>query len=79
MLVCKKIDRVKNENSFLLKLVSNTFLTYIFDFHEIIALQNLLNMFLISSRKFSFRSRDIHISVFPSSPLFLFVSHCFGA
>ena len=58
-----------------LKLVS-AILNQIFVFHQMIALQKLWKMFFISFKKL-FRSRDIQIFVFSSSPLFLPVSHCF--
>ena len=48
----------------------------IFIFHQMIGLQKLWKMFFILSKK-PFRSQDIHIFLFPSSPLFLLVSHCF--
>ena len=43
-----------------------------------IALQKLWKMFFISSKKL-FQSRDVSIFAFPSSPLFLPVSHWFRA
>ena len=59
------------------KLVSAIFLKkFIFD--QMIALQKLWKRFFISSKKF-FLSQDIQMFVFPSSPLFLPVSHCFRA
>ena len=48
----------------------------IFISHQMIALQKLWKI-LLFHLKSSFRSRDIHIFVFPSSPFFLPVSHCF--
>ena len=58
-----------------LKLGSSTFYQ-IFIFQQMIALQKLWKMFLFHLKS-SFRSRDIQIFVFLSSPLFLPVSHCF--
>ena len=58
-----------------LKLVSAIF-HHFFIFNQIIALQKIWKMYFISSES-SFRSQDIQIFVFPSSPLFLPVSHCF--
>ena len=55
------------------KLVSATFYQ-IFIFHHMIALQNYEKNFLFHLKS-SFPSRDIQIFVFPSSPLFLTVSH----
>ena len=46
----------------------------IFVFQQMIALQNY-EKYLLFHLKGSFRSRDIQIFVFPSSPLFLPVSH----
>ena len=48
----------------------------IFICHQMIALQKLWKCFLFHLKS-SFCSRDIQIFVFPSSPLFLPVSHCF--
>ena len=48
----------------------------IFIFHQMIALQKLWECFLFHLKS-SFRSRDIQVFIFPSSPLFLPVSHCF--
>ena len=61
--------------SFYLKLVSAVFYQ-IFIFHQMIALQKLWKCFLFHLKS-SFRSRDIQVFIFPSSPLFLPVSHCF--
>ena len=58
-----------------LKLVS-AILYQIFISHQMIALQKLKNIFLFHLKN-SFRSRDIQIFVFLSSPLFLPVCHCF--
>ena len=58
-----------------LKLVSDIFYQN-FISYQMIALQKLWKMFLFHLKS-SFRSRDIQIFVFPSSPLFLPVSHCF--
>ena len=46
-----------------------------FYFHQMIALQNYEKCFLFHLKS-SFRSRDIQIFVFSSSPLFFPVSHC---
>ena len=59
-----------------LKLVSVIFYQ-IFIFLQMIALQKLKDVFLFHLKS-SFRSRDIQIFVFPSSPLFSPVIHCFG-
>ena len=48
----------------------------IFIFNQMIALQKLWKMFFLFHLKSYFRSRDIQFFVFPSSPLFLPVSHC---
>ena len=48
----------------------------IFIFHQMRALQKLWKMFLFHLKS-PFRSQDIQIFVFLSSPLFLPVSHCF--
>ena len=58
-----------------LKLVSAIYYQK-FIFHQMIALQELWKLFFISSKS-SFRSRDIKIFVYSSSPLFSLVSHCF--
>ena len=47
-----------------------------FIFHQTIAFQKLWKMFFFHLKSF-FRSRDIQIFVFKSSPLFSPVSHCF--
>ena len=57
-----------------LKLVSAIF-DQIFIFNQMIALQKLWKMFFMHLKS-SFRSWDIQVFVFPSSPLFLPVSHC---
>ena len=57
-----------------LKLVSAIF-DQIFIFNQMIALQKLWKMFFIHLKS-SFRSWDIQVFVFPSSPHFLPVSHC---
>ena len=57
-----------------LELVSAIF-DQIFIFNQMIALQELWKMFFISSKKL-FRSWDVQVFVFPSSLLFLPVSHC---
>ena len=62
--------------TFILKLVSAIFYQ-IFIFNQIIDLQKLWKMFFISSKKLFSLSR-YSIFVFPSSPLFLPVSHCLG-
>ena len=56
-------------------------LVYVIFYHffisnQMIALQNYEKCFLFHLKS-SFRSQDIQIFVFPSSPLFLPVSHCF--
>ena len=53
-----------------IKLVSAIFL-----YQQMIALKKLRKMLFVSSKKF-FCSQDGQIFVFPSSPLFPFVSHC---
>ena len=58
-----------------LKLVSVIFYQ-IFISHEMIALQNYEKCFLFHFKS-SFCSQDIQVFVFPPSPLFLPVSHCF--
>ena len=62
-----RINLVTNRIT-VLKLVSAIFYQ-IFIFHQMTALQKLWKMFFISSKKL-FRSRDIQIFVFPSSPFF---------
>ena len=52
---------------------------HFFIFHQAIALQKLWKMFFLFHLKSFFRSQDIQVFVFPSSPLFLRVSHCFRA
>ena len=59
-----------------LKLVSTIFYQ-IFSHHQMIALQKLWKFFLFHLKS-SFRSRDIQVFVFSSSPLFLPVSLCFS-
>ena len=59
----------------LLKLGSPIFYQ-IFIIHQMIPLQKLRKTFLFHLKSF-FRSRDIQIFVFSSSPLFFPVSHCF--
>ena len=61
--------------NYTLKLVSAIFCQFSIS-HQIIALKNYEKCFLFHLKS-SFRSRDIQIFVFPSSPLFLPVSHCF--
>ena len=61
----------------LLKLVSPIF-QQIFIFHQMIAFQKIWKIFLLHLKN-SFHSWDIQIFVFPSSPLFLPVSHYFRA
>ena len=58
-----------------LKLVSAIFFIKLLFFHQMIAIQKL-KIFLFDLRS-SFRSRDIQIFVYSSSPLFFPVSHCF--
>ena len=67
------LKQLRNENP--LKLVSAIFYQ-IFIFHQMISLQKLWKFFLFHL-KCSFRSRDIQILVFLSSPLFSPVSNCF--
>ena len=62
---------------FVLKACVRYFFCQIFIFNQMIALQKLWKMFLISSKN-SFCSRDIQIFVFPSSHLFVPVSHSLG-
>ena len=50
-----------------------------FLFYQMIALHKSYEKCFLFHLKSSFRSRDIQIFVFPSSPLFLPVSHCFRA
>ena len=59
----------------ILKLASAIFYQ-IFIFHQIKPIKNYEKYFLFHLKSF-FRSRVIQIFVFPSSPLFLSVSHCF--
>ena len=59
-----------------LKLVSPIFYQ-IFIFHQMIAFKNYEKCFLFHLKS-SFRSPDIQMFVFPSSPLFSPVSHYFG-
>ena len=61
-----------------LRVVSAIFYHF-FIFHQTIALQKLWKMFFLFHLKSFFRSRDIQVFVFPSSPLFLHVSHCVRA
>ena len=70
----KLLSKILNRNK-TLKLVSAIFYQ-IFICHQMIAFQKLSKMLFISF-KISSRSGDIQIFVFPSSPLFLPVSHCF--
>ena len=77
----KVINKINDRLKFLykknryLKLASAIF-HQIFIVHQMIALQKLRKMFLFHLKS-SFRPQDIQIFVFPSSPLFLSVSHCF--
>ena len=65
------------DSSEILKLVSTIFYQ-IFISHQMIAPQKLWKMFFISSKKLSSFSRYSNFCiVFPSSSLFLPVSHCF--
>ena len=57
--------------------ISYTIFQQIFIFHKTIVLQKLWKMFFILSKKLFFCSWVIQIFVFPSSPFFLLVSHCF--
>ena len=60
-----------------LKLVSATFYQ-IFIYHQMIALPKIWKMFLFHLKS-SFRSQDIQVFVFSSSPLFFPVTHCFSS
>ena len=50
---------------------------YFLFFHQMIAIQKLWKMLFISCKN-SFHSQDIQIFVFPSSPPFDLVGHCFS-
>ena len=68
---------IQNESAIntYIKLVS-PFFYQIFISQRMIVLQKLWKMFLFHPKS-SFRSRDIQMFLFPSSPIFPPVSHCF--
>ena len=62
----------------LIALIFKACVRYFLTNFYLIALQKLWKIFLFHLKS-SFRSRDIQIFVYPSSPLFLSASHCFRA
>ena len=74
----QKIESIKwfriDQSNDMLKLVSAIF--FFFFFTKWQPFKNCEKCFLFHL-KCSFRSRDIQLFVFPSSPVFLLVSHCF--
>ena len=75
MLFAKDVPMIpiKHMKIYFLKLVSAIFYQFLF-LHQMIALWKLWKMLFISS----FRSWDIQVFLFPSSPIFLPVGHWFG-
>ena len=69
------INNLDHDLTFIFKACVRHFSLF-FIFNQTIALQKIWKMLFISSKKL-FRSRDIQIFVFPSSPFFFPVTHCF--